>query len=698
MASPIPSEPRESSPSARRSSRSIGGHRLAGLAARAALPWLLLAACGSGERSADRTPDPPAERPRRHADHRLFRPGPVLETFVPPKAPGSPRTVRGAEAVAIFDVDVDGRLDVVLVNGENRIHTFLAAHDGRPGAAFTLHETPVGPDDDGHVYDPKGLAVHDWDGDGALDLWVGNQGPGEPVTYHAEERLLPDAGRLRSAAYATRRNARDGTFPPLDVGLVGAGGQRALIVADLDRDGHADAFRSNSAYYGPYYAGGTEGNALQPGLADGRFGPDVIASTLAGGPADFWTNAAGEAEKNFKGVVVRDLDHDGRPELVLGAFADVWANYRAETITGGPGWQGPWARGVFLLHNVSDPGRLRFREVAHEAIGPWAWDHGTAGPVHAVLTLDLDGDADLDLLLTGYKGLNGHGTIEHDTALVRVLRNDSEPGRLGFTDVTEASGLARFNRTEQLPPPYPLDVVRHGVAMRLWPAMLEGAAADLDLDGDPDVVLADRQIVRTDGDGDKLRLHAWVFLNDGRGRFEIVPLERHGLKGTSRALSVGDLDADGRPDLVLVDGSGGGQAVTDTNRVWWNDVDTTGGWASVEVSVPGDPWGMGTRVTVRGEDGRVLAHDEVRTDICYRSRRDATVLVGTADARRIAVGLVLPDGRDVDCPPVTPGRRLRVDVDGQGTAWLRSRAADAPRTDDRPLVHCRVGGPDVAGR
>lgn len=595
---------------------------------------------------------------------------------------------RGGEAVAVLDADGDGRQDVVIVNGSD--HAVVALNrPGPEGPRFVDRAFLVGEADDGLSHRPKGLGVHDLDGDGRLDLYLATQGRGGRVTYKRDPPN--DKGLYRDAGFSTWRSTGDGTFAPVDVGLDGAGSKRTMVFGDVDRDGHVDAFLSVSSYYGIWYAGAPESAQFFPGR-DGGWGPDALADVFDT-PDGFWTDAEGRSVKNLKAAVLRDLDGDGLPDLVVGGIADLWANHELDTTDPAEdGWQGAWDRGLFFFHNRSTPGAPRFAEVGHEATQD-PWGHEGQGHVHSVVALDLDHDGDLDLFVSGNKGPMSHNTLEHGSPIVRVFRNDSVPGVLRFVDVSDEAGVGFLNGEEGLPAPYPMDVTLFGQDVRYFPALMAAAPGDVDGDGHMDVIAVDRQTIGEDPEsGEDYDLHAYVFRGDGAGHLSLVPLGTHGLVGTARDLSVGDFDADGRLDVVFVDGSTGGQYVSDRNTVFLNRHEGGGGFW-LRVDLPGNRFGIGTRVTVRDGDGVVFV-DELRTDFSYRSKRDAALHVGVGSRSRVDVHLAFPDGVAAvvdDLPARGAWTIARTEVVSDGSRWaLRGAGPVVVEDVDRGTV--RLGG------
>ncbi|MEO0651347.1 MAG: VCBS repeat-containing protein, partial [Planctomycetota bacterium] len=139
--------------------------------------------------------------------------------------------------------------------------------------------------------------------------------------------------------------------------------------------------------------------------------------------------------------------------------------------------------------------------------------------------LDFDGDLDLDLYVTNF-----------DNESNTLYRNDGQ----WFSDATVAAGLEGPSR---LP-------VGFGVV-----------AEDFDLDGDPDLVVANGHIIHNIElyhDGKRWAQRPQLYINGGRrftpGVDRAGDLARNPVVG--RALLVGDLDRDGDGDLVLVECNG----------------------------------------------------------------------------------------------------------------------------------------------
>jgi hypothetical protein len=543
------------------------------------------------------------------------------------------------EAVGTVDIDGDGWTDLLVVDG-TRFASLLRNFGASGGTRrFLAKRFPVASEGEGWGYSAKGMGLHDLNNDGLMDFYLSvslkNKRPGRG----ADER--PAGG------YSTLINQGGGRFTPMDLAIDSAGYKRTALFSDLDRDGYTDVYVSNSAYYGDAWVGKGEPNILVPGTAEG-FGSNRLEA-MESATKDFWIGEDGRTRKNFKGAVIRDFDGDGLGDLVTGSLADIWAKKKYDLTTAAdPGYQGSWDRGVYVFHNRSTPGNLRFAEVSHDAIEN-AYGVTDQPHVHAVVPGDYDLDGDFDLILAGYKGISGHNTLEKNTAILRYFENISTPGHLRFRERTEEAGFAEMNGSVGVPGPYPIRYQHLGTEVVLYPSLLAGASLDIDNDGDLDFVAIDRQVTRVNPQTNRrIKLHSWLFLNTGSGTFERQEAERSGLWGTARDLSYGDFNRDGKLDLVTVDGSGGGQSVSNATDIFMNVDPNTNRYLGLQVSLPEDAFGIGTSVRVlEPGTGKLLGYDELRTDFCYRSKRDARLHFGLGEQERVDLALRLNDGREL---------------------------------------------------
>ena len=517
-----------------------------------------------------------------------------------------------AQATALLDLTGNGAPDLVIA-AKPQLH--IVSNDGAGGYAHAATH---------RVDRVNGWGAHDFNADGRLDLF-----------------LAQPAGDVNDSWL----NSGDGTFTPVDLGNETVGTTRNVVFADFDRDGLVDSYHSVSAF-------GTNhrGSELHPGVPGGRFGPDIIDGVLDPAVEDFWyrtvTTPEGQQErwanKQFKGAVVRDFDGDGLPDLVTVAYADRgFQDQRFKRFA--VDFVEEQARGVFLLHNRSTTGAIRFAEVSREALGDNAWG-STAEDwnVYAPIPIDYDRDGDFDLFVGAHMRPSGRGEKE-DTDIVRLYENVSTPGQMQFVERTEEAGLQQFN---DLP-----------VETRAQINFASGAPVDYDNDGFVDIVLVNRR------DMDATSFPSlFVLRNAGDGAFVEVPPAEHGLGNGSggRDLCCGDLNGDGLVDVVVNDGTVGGYEGWNNSRVYHNRLATQNHW--LKVRVVGDDgalmaFGATVRVYEAGSD-RLLGMDEVRTDFCYRSKRSPVLHFGLGEHEMVDLRVTLPDGRGVSLDDVTADRHL----------------------------------------
>jgi hypothetical protein len=274
---------------------------------------------------------------------------------------GPPRrfaTGAGADAVSAGDLDADGVLDLVVSNGIAGTVAVLFGdgdggfaelaeyavgsapggvvirdfdRDGRPDFAVAANPSYVffGRGDRG--FDGRsvgagssavGIGAADLDGDGVLDLVVGDGFP-------ARLQVLLGRG--------------DGAFAAPVAYPVPGWVQEAFRVGDVNRDGTADVVAVNSEGSGSVLLGKPDGTLAPPRTFPSGWGSDglEIADLNADGMPDLAINEAGSSElaihlgdgsgrfskteshpvvRSAESVAVVDLNGDGKPDLVAAPF------------------------------------------------------------------------------------------------------------------------------------------------------------------------------------------------------------------------------------------------------------------------------------------------------------------------------------------------------------------------------------------
>ena len=229
---------------------------------------------------------------------------------------GSP----GYSALAVGDINSDGRMDIVAASHFNKVHTYLA------GESFGKFKESVMPAADGYVK----AALVDLNGDKRLELvLLGNERAGVQIFKWddagkwtlIESRLSGHIGRDMKIADMNNDSRPDiavsmaklGVVLILQdlngqwretapLGFVSASGEfRSIDIADINSDGWQDVVLNGG------YAG-----ILKPN------GPDAYLSTGADGG---W-RAAGDGLKVMKkpaeGIAVADFNYDRCPDFVAG--------------------------------------------------------------------------------------------------------------------------------------------------------------------------------------------------------------------------------------------------------------------------------------------------------------------------------------------------------------------------------------------
>lgn len=236
-------------------------------------------------------------------------------------ATGMGYSARGT-SLAVADLDGDGRNDVVIGEGDGGVEVFLQSGTGALASAYRLDDTPAGK-----------LRVADVDGDGHPDIVsLGAFTPAVQV-----RRQLPD----RSFGAAESYPVEHGGWLDLDVGDVNGDGRPDIVVGTWGSNAAtalAVLLQQGDGTFGPAQyrmvdpVWGTGGIAVGDVNGDGR--NDVVASH--GGNSItyigiFRQDAAGDLAAIDRvstydipsAVEIADMDGDGRSDIV--AAHDGWA-------------------------------------------------------------------------------------------------------------------------------------------------------------------------------------------------------------------------------------------------------------------------------------------------------------------------------------------------------------------------------------
>jgi hypothetical protein len=350
-------------------------------------------------------------------------------------------------------------------------------------------------------------------------------------------------------------------FEPYEVHDVGANPQ-SVAIADVTGDGLADAVMTTSSGPDP---DARDRLFVFPQRSDGRLGPPLRLPTR-GGPN--------------MGVAAGDLDCDGRVDVAVATASGIEVFMQRRDGLGPGRLVAEPALGTYLeIADMDDDGRndilvlgdgrLRLLTNAGDrfvvsTIGETPTDRGFA-------VGDVDGDGRLDVAhvrwsgpwdLTIFSRKGGRGAWD-----ARVVTLDGEKSSSGV-DIGDVTGDGRA------------DVVvtdalnRPRSRIRVLAQAAEGglgAPVDLESYDIPEPV----RIHDLDGDGrrDVVVLHAgWgqagIYLQDRRGRLgreTLIPMP-YTSHYASNGLAVGDIDSDGRPDLVIADYSEGLVVIRQAHR------------------------------------------------------------------------------------------------------------------------------------
>ena len=497
---------------------------------------------------------------------------------------------------------------------------------------------------------PAGIALFDYDGDGFLDIYLVNG---------AE---MPSLVKT-SPKYYNRlfHNNGDGTFTDVTehAGVAGAGYGMGAAVGDYDNDGRPDLFVAN-----------VNKNQLFHNNGDGTFTDVTEKAGLTGGVyngSKMWSISAGWFDYNNDGLLDLFVSNycqwdphyepvcmglDGRgychpdsfaplPNTLYrnngdGTFTDVSKETGISSVLGkGMGvafadFDGDGFLDIFVA-NDNSPNLLfrniegkRFEEVGFRA-GVAYNDEGTALAGMGVDFRDMNNDGLPDIW---------HTAIENET--FPLFLND---GKGTFRNATQQSRLANLTR--------PMSGWSNGVV-------------DLDNDGWKDLVVARSNVLDNIAQISRHFRYAEpnaVFRNLGNAQFEDVSASAGAdfiRPAPHRGLAYGDLDNDGRMDLVVT-------ALGAPVSVFRNITETPNHWLLIKlVGTKSNRMGIGAKIRIATGDGRTL-YNEATNSTGYAASSDPRVHFGLGNSRVVKeIDIRWPSGVRQVLHDVTADRILEV--------------------------------------
>ncbi|HSR52222.1 MAG TPA: CRTAC1 family protein [Acidobacteriota bacterium] len=465
-----------------------------------------------------------------------------------------------------------------------------------------------------------GVALFDYDGDGWVDIYLVNGGRWDDVLQ-----------QRRSVRNALFRNRGDGTFEDVTekAGVPGSLWDMGAVAADIDNDGDPDLYVTS---FGP--------NKLYRNRGDGTF-EDISKSS--GTDEQRWSSAA----------AFGDYDGDGRLDLAVVNYVEFdpsnppertpLCRYRGIDVQCGP--RGLPGHGDVLYRNLGDG---RFQDVTESAgLALETRYYGLAAS-----WTDYDNDADLDLLVANDSCPNylfrndGQGRFSEVAMQSGVALNEDgneqagmglalgDPDGDGWIDFLQTNFSDDKNTLYANQKGFFLDAsYRWNVAEVAWQYLSWGTFFfDADLDGYPDLFVANGHVypeVEEYQIGTSYKQRDFLFHNLDGKRFEEVG-QASGISAVenSRGAAVGDLDNDGRPDIVV-------NRLDAAPALYWNRSSLEGrNWIGLRLQgTASNRDAVGARLRLYA-GGRVQTR-EVSAGGSYLSSHDPRLIFGLGSAGKI---------------------------------------------------------------
>jgi enediyne biosynthesis protein E4 len=495
-----------------------------------------------------------------------------------------------------------------------------------------------------------GVALFDYDGDGYLDIYA--------VNGAAIPSLEKEGPQYKNHLYHNNGNL---TFTDVTdkAGVAGAGYGMGVAIGDYDNDGWPDIFLAN-----------VTGNQLFRNNGNGTFSDVTAKAGVSGG---MWK---GKKMWSVAGAWL-DYNNDGLLDLFVSNYVEWDVNHDPVCMAGtereycDPKWYKPIPDTLYRNN-----GNGTFTDVSQET--------GIAehlGKGMGVAIADFDGDGYIDIFVANDKSPNflfhnlGGKKFEEigESAMVAVSADGKPLSSMGvdFRDVNN-DGQPDIWYTALEKESFPLLLYSSGLMFDDatgrsgvgWASMkMSGwgnGIFDLDNDGWKDLFVARGHVL-----ANSERVFAWpraqpnsVLRNLGNGKFEDVSLSAGAdfqVTGVHRGVAFGDLDNDGRIDVVV-------SALNGPLEIFHNISRNKNHWIELQLrGTKSNRLGIGARIKLTAENGSIQ-YNHCTTSAGYQSSNDSRVHFGLgASVKAKEVEVLWPNGGRQVLRDIAADQPLRIE-------------------------------------
>ena len=496
----------------------------------------------------------------------------------------------------------------------------------------------------GQFYLPEimgsGVALFDYDGDGDLDVFLVQGTILQPGKSLSDARFPPPSGWKPGNRLFRNMLKETGKLQFVDVtdqaGLNHVGYGMGVAVGDYNNDGYPDLYLTN-------------------------FGSNMLYRNNGNGTFTDVTREAGLADGGWSAsAAFVDYDRDGYLDLYVTHYLDftVLGNRECFDPAGERDYCPPTAYKPTLHRLFRNLGNGKFQDVTQSA-----GISAAVGPGLGVICADFNGDGWPDIYAAndGSANLmwlnNGNGTFREAALLSGAAYSEDGVARAGMglaagdfdnagnesifvTNLTrEGATLFRNNGHGE----FRVATAEFGLYQPTFPYTGFGVQwFDYDNDGRPDLFIANGAVTIVETlRGTPYPFHQRNLLlhNDG-ARFRETSGEAgppFQLSEVGRGAAFGDIDNDGRVDIVVSNNNG-------PVRLLLNETTPRGHWLEIQLQgVKSNRHGIGARVAVLREGQKPL-WGRAHTDGSYLSASDVRVHFGLGETSEAQVLVEWPDG------------------------------------------------------